>query len=103
MILKRVHEMVMQLTSTVSMDFQLLGLNRELFTKLLTDSRLLKWRASSRQSSPVQGEITASNSNTSRQIVIHIGILFFQPLRKAYVGTRKKKHHKLTHIAVNTS
>ena len=33
---------------------------------------------------PVQGRITASNSNTSSQIVIHIaydiGFLFFQPL-----------------------
>ena len=32
---------------------------------------------------PVQGRITASNSNTSRQIVIHIGTLFFQPLFRA--------------------
>ena len=32
---------------------------------------------------PVQGRITASNSNTSRQIVINIGFLFFQPLFRA--------------------
>ena len=42
-----------------------------LFTKLLTDSRRLKRRTSSRQLTPVQGRITASNSNISRQIVIH--------------------------------
>ena len=46
-----------------------------LFSKLLTDSRRLKRRTSSRQPTPVQGRITASNSNTSRQIVIHIGRL----------------------------
>ena len=45
------------------------------FTKLLTDSRRLKRRTSSRQPTPVQGRITASNSNTSGQIVIHIGTL----------------------------
>ena len=48
-----------------------------LFYKLLMDSRRLKRRTSSRQPTPVQGRITASNSNTSRQIVIHIGTLFF--------------------------
>ena len=53
------------------------------FSKLLTDSRRLKRRTSSRQPTPVQGRITASNSNTSRQIVIHIGTLFFQPLFRA--------------------
>ena len=41
----------------------------------------LKRRTSSRQPTPVQGRITASNSNTSRLIVIHIaddiGTLFF--------------------------
>ena len=31
----------------------------------------------------IQGRITASNSNTSRQIVIHIGFPFFQPLFRA--------------------
>ena len=36
------------------------------FTKLLTDSRRLKQRKSSRQLTPVQGRITASNSNTSK-------------------------------------
>ena len=46
------------------------------FTKLLTDSRRLKRRTSSRQPTPVQGRITASNSNTTRQIVIHIGTFF---------------------------
>ena len=53
------------------------------FTKLLTDSRRLKRTTSSRQLTPVQGRITASNSNTSRQIVIHIGFPFFQPLFRA--------------------
>ena len=53
------------------------------FSKLLTGSRRLKRRTSSRQPTPVQGRITASNSNTSRQIVIHIGTLFFQPLFRA--------------------
>ena len=44
----------------------------------------LKRRTSSRQPTPVQGRITASNSNTSRQIVIHIACtLFFQPLFQA--------------------
>ena len=38
------------------------------FTKLLTGSRRLKRRTSSRQPTPVQGRITASNSNTSRQM-----------------------------------
>ena len=47
------------------------------------DQRRLKRRTSSRQPTPVQGRITASNSNTSRQIVIHIGTLFFQPLFRA--------------------
>ena len=46
-------------------------------TKLLMGSRRLKRRTSSCQPTPVQGRITASNSNTSRQIVIHIGFLFF--------------------------
>ena len=53
------------------------------FTKLLTGLRRLKRRTSSRQPTPVQGRITASNSNTSRQIVIHIGTLFFQSLFRA--------------------
>ena len=35
-----------------------------IFYKLLTDSRRLKRRTSSRQLTPVQGRITASNSNT---------------------------------------
>ena len=47
-----------------------------LFYKKLTNSRQLKRRTSSRQLTPVQGRITASYSNTSRQIVIHIGFLF---------------------------
>ena len=46
-----------------------------LFFKII-NSRRLKQRTSSRQPTPVQGRITASNSNTSRQIVIHIGTLF---------------------------
>ena len=46
-----------------------------LFYKIINDSRRLK--RSTRQPTPVQGRITASNSNTSRQIVIHIGTLFF--------------------------
>ena len=50
---------------------------------LLTGLRRLKRRTSSRQPTPVQGRITASNSNTSRQIVIQIGTLFFQPLFRA--------------------
>ena len=51
-----------------------------LFYKIINDLtglRRLKRRTSSRQPTPVQGRITASNSNTSRQIVIHIGTLFF--------------------------
>ena len=52
-------------------------------TKLLKGSRRLKRRTSSRQPTPGQGRITASNSNTSRQIVIHIDFLFFQPLFRA--------------------
>ena len=57
-----------------------------LFYKIINDLtglRRLKRRTSSRQPTPVQGRITASNSNTSRQIVIHIGTLFFQPLFRA--------------------
>ena len=53
------------------------------FTKLLMDSHQLKRRTSSRQLIPVQGRITASNSNTSRQIVIHVDFPFFQPLFRA--------------------
>ena len=44
---------------------------------LLTDSRRLKRRTPSRQLTPVQGRITALNSNTSRQIVIHDISSFF--------------------------
>ena len=40
---------------------------------------------------PVQGRITASNSNTSRQIVIHIGFPFFQPLFRAGTTSHIKK------------
>ena len=47
-----------------------------LFYKILTVSRRLKRRTSSRLPTPVQGRITASNSNISRQIVIHIGTFF---------------------------
>ena len=53
------------------------------FTKLLTDSGRLKRRTSSRQLAPVQGRITASNSNISRQIVIHFGFPFFKLLFRA--------------------
>ena len=40
-------------------------------------SSRLKRRTSSRLPTPVQGRIKDSNSNTSKQIVIHIGTLFF--------------------------
>ena len=41
------------------------------FFKIINRLGRLKRRPSSRQPTPVQGRITASNSNTSRQIVIH--------------------------------
>ena len=50
--------------------------NESFSSKLLTDSRRLKRRTSLRQPIPVQGRITAPNSNTSRQILIHICTLF---------------------------
>ena len=57
-----------------------------LFYKIIiTGLRRLKRRTSSRQPTPVQGRITASNSNTSRQIVIHIvgsGVTIFKSVKK---------------------
>ena len=54
-----------------------------LFYKIINGLASVEARTSSRQPTPAQGETTTSNSNTSRQIVIHIGTLFFQPLFRA--------------------
>ena len=48
-----------------------------LFYKIINGLASVKTEDILTPAAPVQGRITASNSNTSRQIVIHIGTLFF--------------------------
>ena len=65
-----------------------------LFYKLLTDSRRLKRRTSSRQLTPVQGRITASNSNvqkiynSARDVIINLKSKFNRNFRVEQLQTK---------------